>query len=438
MNQESFRPAPDHPAPRPRPAFLDINRIREAGIDIAKVSRKTNCELNTRLSEKYGMELFLKREDLQEIRSYKMRGAYNKIHTLSPEEKNKGVICASAGNHAQGVARSCRLLEISALLVMPLPTPRQKIRQVEFHGKGYVEILLKGNTFDEAQQEALRMSEDSERTFIHPFDDEKVIQGQATVGLEIAESFRASGKKPDYCIAPIGGGGLISGLLAVFEQLSPETKIIGVEAQGCPSMLRALEHGAPIRLKKIDKFVDGVAVQKVGELPFGLCQNRLERIITVPEGKICSMLLELYNLDAIVAEPAGALALAGLEMIHQEPEFRGKTAAVIISGGNNDVARMAEILERSLLYESLRHYFVVRFPQRAGALKEFVQNILGPRDDIIFFEYIKKNNRETGPAVVGVELKEKADYGPLLERMKTQGFFGGLLNDKPEVLRHLT
>jgi threonine dehydratase len=315
---------------------------------------------------------------------------------------------------------------------MPSPTPNQKIGQVKMFGEDFIEIVIEGDTFDDAYHAATLECKAKNRTFIHPFNDRKVIEGQATVGLEI---LKQTNKKIDYVFVAIGGGGLSSGLSSVFKYLSPETKIIGVEPEGAPSMQTSIRNKKNTTLEKIDAFVDGAAVKKVGDLNFAICQQNLTDVITVPEGKVCQTILDLYNKDAIVVEPAGALSISALDFFAEE--IKGKNVVCIVSGSNNDITRTAEIKERALLYANLKHYFIVKFPQRAGALKEFVVEILGPNDDITHFEYTKKNNRENGSAVVGLELKSAKDLAPLIQRMKVRSFFGDYLNDKPDLFQFL-
>ena len=371
----------------------------------------------------------MKREDLQPVRSYKIRGAYNKMRSLSSNQLANGVVCASAGNHAQGVALSCQKLQINGVIFMPSTTPTQKIQQVKMFGKEFVEIQLEGDTFDQSKEIAQLFCKSKKATFIHPFDDKKVIEGQGTIGLELMEQIS---EPIDYLLLPVGGGGLAAGVGTVIKTLSPSTKIIGVEPLGAPSMKTALAHGENIALDHIEKFVDGAAVQQVGNLTFNVCKDVIDEVITVHEGKICETMLELYNRDAIVVEPAGALTLSALDQLSDR--IIGKNVVCLVSGSNNDITRTEEIKERALLHKGLKHYFVVRFPQRAGALKEFVVEILGPNDDITHFEYTKKNSRETGAAVVGIELKDRADLSSLMDRMKQRHFFGGYLNDQPDLL----
>lgn len=384
------------------------------------------------LSERYGAEILLKREDLQQVRSYKIRGAYNKIRSLTREQCAAGVVCASAGNHAQGVAYSCNRIGIRGTIYMPATTPKQKRKQVKFFGRDNIDVVLTGDTFDEASAAALRFSEENRMPFIHPFDDPKVIEGQATVGLEIIE---AAHNPIDYIFVPIGGGGLAAGVGTYIREVSPNTKIIGVEPAGAASMRAALDAGRVLELDSIDTFVDGTAVKKVGANTFEICKKVLDDVIIVPEGKICTTILELYNLNAIVAEPAGALSIAALDSYADR--IKGKTVVCIVSGNNNDISRTEEIRERSLLYEGLKHYFLIRFPQRSGALLNFVQEVLGPGDDITHFAYSKKTNREQGPAIVGIELQQKEDFQGLLRRMEENGVAYEYLNDNPELFELL-
>jgi len=334
------------------------------------------------------------------------------ISQLSLKRKEKGVVCASAGNHAQGFAWSCKALGIKGVIFMPSPTPKQKVTQVKMFGGDWVELVMTGDTFDDCLKEALEYTAENGNTFIPPFDDFRIIEGQGTVALEILREI----EKPDFIFVPVGGGGLIAGVSEVFKTKSLHTKIIGVEPEGAPSMASALKYGKPVTLDTIDKFVDGAAVKRVGTHTFELAKDHIHQMILVPEGLVCSTILKLYNEDAIVVEPAGALSVAALEL-HKD-HIKGKTVICIVSGSNNDISRMQEIMERSLLYEGLKHYFLVRFPQRAGALRHFVNNVLGPDDDITRFEFIKKNNREAGPALVGIEMKVPSDYGVLLANMK--------------------
>ncbi|MGZ3812366.1 MAG: threonine ammonia-lyase IlvA [Mucilaginibacter sp.] len=393
--------------------FLDFDSAYQR---LKGIVKHTPLEYNQRLSDRYGCEIYLKREDLQIVRSYKLRGAYNMISQLSAEQLGRGVVCASAGNHAQGFAFSCRKLGANGVIFMPQITPRQKVSQTEMFGNGNVKIILTGDTFDDCLKVALEYTEGKGMTFVPPFDNYEVIAGQGTVGVEILEDL------PDVeaVIAPVGGGGLVAGVGAYLKQHQPGILIVGVEPEGAPSMRHALDEGKPVTLSTINRFVDGAAVKRAGDLTFPICREVMDDMLLVPEGKVCTTILKLYNEDAIVVEPAGALSVAVLDIYKHK--LKGKKVVCIISGGNNDIDRMQEIKEKSLLYEGLKHYFIVRFPQRPGALKLFVNNVLGPDDDITRFEFIKKTEKENGPALVGIELKSADDYPALLQRMEEERF----------------
>lgn len=409
-----------------------LKAVKEASERISKVVLKTPLAESFTYSKRFDAKVMLKREDLQQVRSYKIRGAFNKISSLPQEQLEKGVICASAGNHAQGVAFACNKLKVKGVIYMPGTTPQQKVEQTEMFGGEWVEVVLKGDTYDDSFKSAMAHMAEKGLIFIHPFDDEKVIEGQATIALEILEQ---ANEPIDYVFAPLGGGGLLAGISSMFKELSPNTKIIGIEPQGAPSMKTSLKEGKVVELDHIERFVDGASVQKVGTRNFAICKENLDEMITVPEGKICQTILDLYNQDAMVVEPAGAMAISALDLYAEK--IKGKNVVCIVSGSNNDIIRMAEIKERALLYSGLKHYFVIVFPQRAGALKEFVAKVLGPNDDITHFEYSKKHNRSNGPAVVGIELKDPADFEPLVERMKQKNFYGEYLNNNPNLFQFL-
>lgn len=415
-----------------KPYFPSPKDIMSAKHTLYDILDSTPLMHNRHLSERYGANILLKREDLQMVRSYKIRGAYNKMKSLTDEERQRGIVCASAGNHAQGVAYSCRRLNVKGKIFMPVTTPKQKVSQVKMFGGESVEIILTGDTFDNAATSAIQTCKEQNMVFIHPFDDKHIIEGQATVGLEILQD---SNDPIDYIFIPIGGGGLASGVGSYFKQMSPHTKIIGVEPAGAASMKTSLDNGKITPLAEIDKFVDGAAVQKAGNLTFEICRQVLDDIILVPEGKVCTTIMELYNADAIVAEPAGALSICSLDFYKEQ--IRGKNVVCIVSGSNNDITRTEDIKERSLLYEGLKHYFIVRFPQRAGALQNFVGNVLGPNDDITYFEYKKKTNREKGPALVGIEIQAPEDFKGLVERMEKNGIKYEYLNDNPTLFEFL-
>jgi threonine dehydratase len=406
--------------------------IADAAQRLKGVVVRTPLERDEHLSEEYGAEVFLKREDLQPVRSYKIRGAYNKIRNTSDEDLARGVSCASAGNHAQGVAYAVRKLGIRGVIYMPRTTPAQKVERVRAIGGDRVRIVLVGDVFDETETEALARSREDGSVFVHPFDDPLVIEGQGTVGKEIVDD--APGKI-DFLFIPVGGGGLASGVGSWVKAMSPGTRIIGVEPEGAPSMFESRRAGHVVTLDSIDAFTDGAAVRRVGFRTFDICQEVLDDMVTVPEGRICSMILRMYNDHGIIVEPAGALASAALEDFRDE--IRGKRVVSIVSGGNNDFRRIEEIRERALIYEGKKHYFIVRFPQRAGALRQFLNEVLGPEDDITHFQYSKKTDRDRGPAVVGIELTSRAALDPLMERMKALGFYGEYLNARPDLMRYL-
>lgn len=412
------------------PSVLD--NVYKAAKRLRNVVVRTPLAINNNLSNIYEAKISFKREDLQRVRSYKIRGAYNKMAVMSAENLARGVVCASAGNHAQGVAFACSTMKVKGTIFMPLPTPGQKLEQVRMFGGNDIDIVLYGDTFDEAKDAAVKFCKENQGIFIHPFDDQDIIDGQATAALEILEQ---SDDPVDYLFLPVGGGGLAAGVCSVFRELSPHTKIIGVEPSAAASMKKALEKGEPVLLEKISRFVDGAAVQRVGNLNFELCKDVLHDMALVEEGVVCETILSLYNKDAVVVEPAGALSVAALEKY--KDQIRGKNVVCIISGSNNDITRMEEIKEKALLHAGLKHYFLVRFAQRPGALKTFVMNVLGPNDDVTFFEYTQKNSKEKGIAVLGIGLKNSEDFTPLLDNMKKYDFFVNYLNNDPSLMNLL-
>lgn len=396
---------------------IQIEDIIIANQTLKDVVHHTPLQRNQVLSERYEANIYLKREDLQVVRSFKIRGAFHLMHSLPKEKLENGVVCASAGNHAQGVAYSCQELKVHGKIFMPTTTPRQKVDQVKLFGKDYIEVIITGDTFDDAYNEAMECCEEEGRTFIHPFNHEKIIAGQGTVGMEIMNDIE---ERIDYLFSSIGGGGLVSGVGTYVKSISPSTKIIGTEPLGAPGMRESLEKQEVVELDEIEKFVDGAAVKKVGDVTYDICRNVLDDIVLVPEGKICTTILELYNQNAIVAEPAGAMPISALDFY--QDEIKGKTVVCVISGGNNDIGRMEEMRERSMIYEGLQHYFIITFPQRAGALREFLDEVLGLDDDITRFEYNKKNNKSVGPALVGIETHSNESYQQLIQNMKDKGF----------------
>lgn len=386
--------------------------IEQAAVRLRKYIMRTPLQLNRNLSRRYQCNVYLKREDLQIVRSYKLRGAYNMIAQLSEAQKQRGVVCASAGNHAQGFAYSCNQLNIKGVVFMPSITPSQKVKQTRMFGESSIEIILHGDTYDDCAAMALKYSEENNMVFIHPFDHEDIIEGQGTVGVEIFEDL----SNIDYVFLPVGGGGLASGVSTYLKSKLPSIKIIGAEPAGAASMLAAFKAGAPVTLNQIDSFIDGASVKTAGKLTFEYCKKYLDGLLPVPEGKVCSSILQLYNEDALVLEPAAALSVAALD--YYKEEIKGKNVVCIITGSNNDIDRLQEIKERSLQYEGLKHYFLIKFSQRPGALKEFVNHVLGPTDDITRFEYMQKHNKEKGPALVGIELQNKEDYPVLIFNLK--------------------
>jgi threonine dehydratase len=394
--------------------YPKITNIVNTAKMLKSIMKPTPLIHDTDLSNKYNSNIYLKREDLTPVRSYKLRGAFNKMSSL--QNKN-GIVSCSAGNHAQGVALSCNTLKIKGDIFMPKITTKQKIDKVKKFGGEYVNIFLEGNNFDESFDISKKYCIENKKEFVHPFDDEKVIEGQATVGLEIINDL--NNKHIDYLFLPVGGGGLAAGVSSYIKEVSPSTKIIGIEPLGAPSMYEAFKQNKVIKLEKINTFVDGASVKKVGDLNYPICKRNLNDIILIDEGHVCSKILEMYNDKGIIIEPAGVLSLCALDIM--EDDIKNKTCVSVISGGNSDVFRMPEIMERSLIYEGRKHYFKIEFAQKAGALREFVMSVLGPHDDIIFFKYTKLINRETGPVLIGIETKHKSDIQILIKNMEKCG-----------------
>ncbi|MDQ6709557.1 MAG: threonine ammonia-lyase IlvA [Candidatus Dormibacteraeota bacterium] len=392
---------------------MDMTRaVDDAEQRLRGVVSATPLQSSARLSELYRANILIKREDMQAVRSFKIRGAYNKIASLSGEQRGREVVCASAGNHAQGVAFACARLGIRGTIFMPRITPTQKLERVEHFGGEMVQIRLVGDSYDESNTAAQAYSEQVHGIFVHPFDDQATIAGQGTVGKEIHE---ATAGGVGVVLVPIGGGGLAAGVAGYLKERNPDVRIIGVEPAGSPSMYDSLRAGRVVTLAELHTFVDGAAVRTVGQMTFDLCRRYVDRVVVVPEGRICATMIELYQNEGIIAEPAGALAISALE--DAAAEISGKTVVCVLSGGNNDILRYPEIMERSLVFQGRKHYFIIEFAQKPGQLRQFVDDALGPTDDIVRFEYMKKTNKERGAALVGIELKNKADLEPLLERM---------------------
>jgi threonine dehydratase len=395
------------------------------------IVKKTPLTYNHNLSRKYGCDVYFKREDLQIVRSYKLRGAYNMMSLLPANQLAKGVVCASAGNHAQGFAYSCKKLNVQGVVFMPIITPNQKVSQTKMFGEGFVEVKLVGDTFDDCAVAAKKYTDEYGLTFIPPFDNIRIIEGQSTVGIEILEEQQ----NIDFIFLPVGGGGLSAGVGAYFKTYAPATKIIGVEPEGAPSMLTAIKAGQPVKLDNIDSFVDGAAVKRVGDVTFEICKQVIDDMHLVPEGKICSTILKLYNEEALVVEPAGAISVAALD--DYADQIKGKKIVCIVSGSNNDIERMQEIKERSLQFEGLKHYFLIRFAQRPGALKEFVNQVLGPTDNITRFEYMQKNKKDSAPALVVIEVQSHENYQVLIDNMKLYNINYTALNKNDNVFAYL-
>lgn len=391
---------------------LNATAVDDAFVRLQGVVYRTPLELSDRLSEKIGVPVLLKRDDTQIGRSYKVRGAYNLISSLDSGERERGVVCASAGNHAQGLAFSCAALQIRGRVYLPATTPRQKRERIRAIGGTWVELVIEGSTYDESSDAAFEDSAQTGAVYVHPFDDPRTIAGQGTVAIEIAEQLTTS---IDTVVVPVGGGGLVAGIALWLKDRHPTVRIVGVEPAGATSMTAALAHGGPIALSGVDTFVDGAAVGRVGNLTYPVVRDVVEAMVVVPEGAVCTEMLELYQSEGIIAEPAGALAsAAALRFLQRAPEG---PVVCIVSGGNNDVSRYAEVVERSLLHEGLRHYFLVTFPQEPGALRHFLHDVLVDGEDIVVFEYVKKNNRETGPALVGIEIERAEELSGLIARM---------------------
>ena len=404
--------------------LVTVEAVTRASHRLRGIVLRTPLQRSFRLSELYGANVFLKREDLQEVRSYKIRGAYNNMAMLTAEQKGRGVVCASAGNHSQGMASACAKMKVKGTIYMPAVTPMQKVNKARNFGKEFVDVILVGDTYDDAYAEALKGAEEHGWTFVHPFDDVNTIAGQGTVGLEILEQIEGS---VDQLVMAVGGGGLSAGVGSIFAQLSPHSRIIGVEPAGAPAMHASLAAGEVVTLDKIDSFVDGAAVRRVGTTNFPIVQATMEEVKLVPEGLVCRTMLDLYNEDGLVVEPAGCLSVAALDQLG---DITGQNIVCVIGGGNNDISRTAEIQERALLWAGLKHYFIVEFPQRAGALRDFL-HVLGPDDDITHFEYTKKHNRAVGPALVGIQLASASGYDSLVERMERANIDFRSINDQP-------
>ncbi len=405
--------------------------IEAAAARLQGIAIQSPMHVSARLSEKSGAQVWFKREDLQPVRSYKIRGAYNLISQLTDDERARGVVCASAGNHGQGVALACAQLGVRAHIYVPATTPKQKLQRMRALGGEYVDLIVHGDVYDDAYRAARIAAMREQYVMVPAFDDARTIAGQGTIAKEIVEQLGAA---PDVVLVPVGGGGMLAGALVWFAEHCPATRVIGVEPVGAPCLQAAFDAGKPVVLRKIDTFVDGAAVRKAGELPFQIASQHDLELIAVPEGRVCIEMLDLYQIDGIIAEPAGALASSAIGQWMPEP---GETVVAILSGGNNDVSRYAEIIERALVAEGRKHYLLVSFPQEPGALRRFLDEVLGPNDDITYFEYVKRTNREFGPAVVGVELGTADDFPEILRRMRRSRIVAEIIDPESAMGRFL-
>ena len=421
-----------------RSAPLGASDIDEAAERISQVVTLSPLQFSDRLSAETGLRVYLKREDLQAVRSYKLRGAYNLLMQLTPDELAAGVVCSSAGNHAQGFALACRSMGIRGRVYVPAKTPKQKRDRIRYHGGEFIELIVGGATYDIAAAAALDDVARTGATLVPPYDDLRTMAGQGTIAVEILEQLAA---EPDLVIVPVGGGGCISGITTYLAERTTGTAVLGVEPAGAAAMVAALATGAPITLDHVDQFMDGAAVARAGALPYAVlaAAGDMVSITAVDEGAVCTAMLDLYQNEGIIAEPAGALSVAGLmEACSDGTVAPGSTVVCLISGGNNDVSRYTEVLERSLVHLGLKHYFLVDFPQEPGALRRFLDEVLGPNDDITLFEYVKRNNRETGEALVGVELGSAADFDGLMTRMRASEMHVEALEPGSPAYRYLT
>jgi threonine dehydratase len=415
-------------------APLSAADIDEAAQRISGVVTRSPLQHSDRLSAATGAQVYLKREDLQSVRSYKLRGAYNLLRQLSEQELAAGVVCSSAGNHAQGFALACRSMGVHGRVYVPAKTPKQKRDRIRYHGGEFIELIVGGSTYDLAADAALEDVARTGATLVPPFDDPRTMAGQGTIAVEILDQLDG---EPDLVVVPVGGGGCIAGITTYLAERTTSTAVLGVEPAGAASMIAALAAGGPVELDHVDQFVDGAAVKKAGALTYQAlaAAGDMVSVTTVDEGAVCTAMLDLYQNEGIIAEPAGALTVAGLLEADVAP---GSTVVCLISGGNNDVSRYGEVLERSLVHLGLKHYFLVDFPQEPGALRRFLDEVLGPNDDITLFEYVKRNNRETGEALVGVELGSATGLDGLRARMAASGIHVEALEPGSPAYRYLT
>ncbi|WP_377320672.1 threonine ammonia-lyase IlvA [Pimelobacter simplex] len=404
------------------PTAADVDR---AAALLGSVIPPTPLRRADRLSALTGRDVWFKREDLTPVRSYKARGAYTVLAGLTEDERSRGVTTASAGNHAQGVAFACARAGVHATIFLPRTTPRQKRDRVAALGGDQVEVVIAGDAYDDAAVAAADFAAASGATVVPAFDHPGIVAGQGTVAAEILTQAAELGWQPDALVLPVGGAGLLAGCLTVLAERLPGVRVVAAEPSGATSLAAALAAGGPVELDAVDPFVDGASVRRVGDLTYRAVAAARASVglsaAAVPEGLICVEMLDLYQVDGIIAEPAGALAPAALRLAGGLPGLAGlapgSRVVVVVSGGNNDVSRYADIVERALVHEGLKHYFLIEFPQEPGALRRFLDDVLGPDDDITLFEYTKRNNRETGPALVGIEMQSPDDLEGLVARM---------------------
>ena len=399
--------------------------------NMRNIIRKSPLELNYRLSKEYNCNLYIKREDLQQVRSFKIRGAFNKISNIDQISKNNGVVCASAGNHAQGVAYSCKKLGIEGNIFIPEKSPLQKVNRIKYFGGNLCKVNQIGKNFNECLEYALQFSEDYDKEFIHPYNDPYTIIGQSTIAKEICDDIN-----PDFIIGTIGGGGMMSGISLHLHHNEINCKTIGAEANTCDAMFQSIKRNKIIEIDVKDNFIDGATVSKVGDLTFEICKKYLDNIYVCDVGKVCQDILDLYQNDGIVAEPAGAIPFSILDELDRD-EIEGKNVVCIMSGGNNDLSRYPEIMERCLQYQGLKQYYLIEFAQTPGQLKKFINNILKGSDDISRFEYVKKTNKEFGDVLVGIQVSNKFNIVRIDNELKKNNFRFIKINDNDLLYSYL-
>lgn len=388
---------------------------------------ETPLQRNEHLSQRYDADIWLKREDLTPVRSYKIRGAFTAMRKLLDHQPDQDrFVCASAGNHAQGVAFACRHFGVHGTIFMPVTTPQQKIDKTRAFGGDSIEIVLTGDYFDQTLAAAQVFCAEKRAHFLSPFDDADVILGQSSVAVELLEQL---GRAPDMVILPVGGGGLSSGVTAYMRAAGLPVDFRFVEPLGGASLMAALRAGGPTKLPRVNSFVDGAAVARLGDKTFAhLSWVPVENVLLAPEDRICVTMLEMLNVEGIVLEPAGALSVDVLPELADD--IRGKTVVCVTSGGNFDFERLPEVKERAQRYSGVKKYFILRMPQRPGALREFL-GMLGPDDDIARFEYLKKSARNFGSVLIGIEAKRPESFRDLFRKLDDAAFvYRDITNDE--------